>query len=512
MTSRLSRRRFLGYTGASASAVLLGTGLWDVGSASATTTKGYPFTLGVASGDPAPDGVVLWTRLATDPLSPDGKGGMPDKQIPVEYQVATDERFRNVIRAGVAFAAPELGHSVHPEVYGLQPDRTYWYRFRVGAEISPVGRTRTLPVADSAPRQLRFAFASCQSYEAGQYTSHQRMAEEDLDLVLWLGDYIYEKSYVVNPTFHDGTPLPNYLRTECFDLARYRLQYAQYKSDPHLQDVHAKFPWITVFDDHEVQDNWKGAVDPVVFRQRQTAAFQAMYENLPLRHTQMPAGPNIRIHRRINYGRLADFTMLDSRQYRSAGTGRYDPNATTLGGKQRDWLIEGFSSSQAHWQIIGNQTVMAQTDYNPAPDVTSVSLDSWDGFVIERDAILTAAHERGVQNLVVVTGDRHSNYVMDLKTDYNNPDSPMVGSEFVGTSISSNRDGADMLPAGLNYLRANPHMKFCNFQRGYSRVTVTPEELRNDFRVVPYISLPDAPISTRATYVVENGRPGAVSA
>lgn len=520
MTSRLSRRRFLGYTGASASAVLLGTGLWDAGRASATTTKEYPFTLGVASGDPAEDSVVLWTRLATDPLAPDGKGGMPDKQIPVQYQVATDENFRDVVRAGVAFASPELGHSVHPEVYGLQPARTYWYRFRVGNEISPVGRTRTAPAAGSLPGRLRFAFASCQSYEAGHYTSHQHMAEEDLDLVLWLGDYIYEESYLVDPTFHDGTPLPDYLRTECFDLARYRLQYAQYKSDVHLQAAHARFPWVTVFDDHEVEDNWIGDKskadtepdqDPAVFRQRKADAFQAMYENLPLRHTQMPAGADIRIHRRIPYGDLADFTMLDTRQFRSGRSGRFDPNATMFGVEQRDWLFEGFSSSRARWQVLGNQIPIAQVDRNPDPDVVSW-FDGWDGYVLERERMLTEAHDRGVANLVVVTGDRHSNYVMDLKADYDNPESPVVGTEFVGTSMSSNRDGADMLPVGENYLRANPHMKFCNFQRGYSRVTVTPDELCNDFRVVPYISLPDAPISTRATYVVENGRPGAVSA
>lgn len=520
MSSRLSRRRFLGYTGAGATAVLLGTGQWDVASASANSTKGYPFTLGVASGDPAPDGVVLWTRLAIDPLAPDGKGGMPDQRIPVQYQVASDESFRNVVRAGVAFASPELGHSVHPEVHGLLPGRTYWYRFRVGNEISPIGRTRTAPAPGSVPEQMRFAFASCQSYEAGHYTSYQHMADEDLDLVLHLGDYIYETTYVENPTLHDGTPLPDHLRTECFDLPRYRLQYAQYKSDAHLQAAHAIAPWICTFDDHEVENDYRGDTserdnepdqDPAVFRLRKAAAFQAMYENLPLRHTQMPSGPDIRIHRRIAYGALADFTMVDTRTYRSTRVGRFDPNATMFGGAQRDWLLDGFSSSRARWQVIGNQMPIAQVDRNADPNVLTF-FDGWDGYVVERELVFTEARERGVENLVVVTGDRHSNYVMDLKANYDDPESPVVGTEFVGTSISSNRDGSDMLPVGEDYLRANPHMKFCNFQRGYSRVTVTPQELRNDFRVVPYISLPDAPISTRATYVVENGRPGAVSA
>ncbi|MBZ2198452.1 alkaline phosphatase D family protein [Occultella gossypii] len=515
---RVSRRRFLGYSGAGAAAVLLGTGALQDAEASAHV-RGYPFTLGVASGDPLPDGVVLWTRLAVEPLAPDGRGGMPDRQVPVQYQVAEDERFRRVVSAGVAFATPELGHSVHPEVGGLRPDREYWYRFRVGNEVSPVGRTRTAPAPGEMPASASFAIVSCQSYEAGYYTGFQHMAQEDLDLVVHLGDYIYEESYVPEPILHDGTPMPDYLRTECFDLNRYRLQYALYKSDPHLQAAHAACPWLVTFDDHEVENNWLSGrsevddepdQDPAVFAQRKADAFQAMYENQPLRHTQMPSGPNIRIHRRIGYGALADFTMLDSRQYRSE-RGRDDPDATMLGGAQRDWLVEGFSSSQARWQIIGNQQPMAELDSNPDPDVQTFAA-AWDNYNIEREQVLSEAHERGVDNLVVVTGDRHSNYFMDLKADYTNPDSPVVGTEIVGTSIASNRDGADMLPVGEAYLAANPHMKFCNFQRGYSRVTMTPDSLTNDFRVMQYISQPDAPISTRASFVVVNGTPGGESA
>ncbi|MEV6964840.1 alkaline phosphatase D family protein [Hamadaea sp. NPDC051192] len=515
MTSRLSRRRFLGYSGAGTTAVLLGTGLWDTASASAKGIKDYPFTLGVASGDPTSDSVVLWTRLAVDALAPDGKSGMPDQTVPVQYQVATDENFTEVVRAGVAFATPQLGHSVHPEIYGLEPGRHYWYRFRVGSNVSPVGRTRTAPAPDSMPAQLQFAVASCQSYEGGHYTAYQHMAEEDLDLVLHLGDYIYETSYVADPRLHNGDPLPDHLHTECFDLNQYRMQYALYKSDVHLQAAHALCPWITTFDDHEVVDDWRSDThageDPATFRQRKADAYQAMYENLPLRHTQMPSGPDIRIHRRLSYGSLADFTMLDTRQWRSAHVGRFDPNATMLGGTQRDWLLDGFSSSTGRWQIIGNQQPMGQVDRDPDPDVIRV-FEAWDAYAVERELVLTEAHNRGVDNLVVVTGDRHSNYFLDLKADYDDPESPVVGVEIVGTSISSAKDGADMLPVGEVYLQANPHMHFCNFQRGYNRVTVTPQELRSDFRVVPYISTPDAPITTRATFVVENGHPGGVRA
>ena len=513
---RATRRRFLGYSGAGAAAVLLGIGAVPDAEASAGV-RGYPFTLGVASGDPLADSVVLWTRLALDPLAPDGRGGMPNRKIPVQYQVAEDERFRRVVRAGVAFATPELGHSVHPEVGGLRPDREYWYRFRVGREVSPVGRTRTAPAPGTLPASLRFATASCQSYEAGFYTSLQHMAEEDLDLVVHLGDYIYEESYVPEPILHDGTPMPDYLRTECFDLDRYRLQYGLYKSDPHLQAAHAMCPWLTTFDDHEVENDWLGPrsepddepdQDPAVFAKRKADAFQAMYENLPLRHTQMPAGPSIRIHRRIGYGTLADFTMLDSRQHRSE-RGRDDPSATMLGGAQRDWLVEGFSSSEARWQIIGNQQPMAQIDRDPDPDAITYGA-VWDNYNVEREHVLTEARERGVENLVVVTGDRHNNYFMHLKADYEDPDSPVLGTEIVGTSLASGRDGADMLPIGETYLAENPHMLFCNFQRGYNVVTLTPETMRSDYRVVPYISEPGAPIHTRASFVVENGVPGGV--
>lgn len=514
-----SRRRFFGYTGAGAAAILLGTGAWDTAAAAPARLGGYPFTLGVASGDPQPDGVVLWTRLAPEPLAPDGRGGMPERLVPVRYEVATDERFRHVVRRGVAHATPRLGHSVHPEIHGLEPGRDYWYRFFVGREVSPVGRTRTAPLPHQSPEALRFAVASCQSYEAGYYTSLQHLANEDLDLVLHLGDYIYEESYIENPVFHhNGEPLYDYLLTECFDLPRYRLQYSLYKLDEHLQAAHARFPWVHTFDDHEIENNWwadnsqkddEPDQDPEVFRQRKADAFQAMYENLPLRQAQMPSGSDIRIHRKLQYGTLAEFTMLDTRQYRTSRDSRTDPDATMLGGRQRDWLIDGLTGGDARWRIIGNQVPMVQVDRDPDEEVEKFFMDGWDAYVAERDEVLTEAYEREAENLVVVTGDRHSNYIADLKTNYDDPDSPSVGTEIVGTSLSSNKDGADMLPVGEDYLKTNPHLKFVNFQRGYARITVTKDELKNDFRVLEKISEPDFPISTRATFAIEDGVVGA---
>ena len=507
----VGRRRFLGYSTAGATAVMLGTGAWSTNAYAETPPRQDPFTLGVASGDPAPDGVVLWTRLATEPLAADGRGGMPERRFPVQYQVSEDPGFTRIVRSGTVVASPELGHSVHPEIHGLQPSRHYWYRFRVGEHLSPVGRTRTAPELGTTPSSLNFAIASCQSYEAGFYTAYQHMAEEDLDLVVHLGDYIYEKSYVEEPILHTGEPLPDYLRTQCYDLPRYRLQYALYKADPLLQDAHAMCPWVTTFDDHEVAAIWPYVDDPsempADYNERKAAGFQAMYENQPLRHDQMPSGHDMRIHRRVQYGDLADFTMLDTRQYRSSHEGHIDPDATMLGGKQRDWLIDGFSSSRARWQIIGNQAPMVQIDRDVDPEVEAW-YGSWDGgFVTERNLVLTEAHERGVENLVVITGDRHCNYLADLKTDFDDPDSPVVGTEIVGTSISSQRDGDDLPQQGIDYPIANPWLKFYNQQRGYCRVTLTPDLLTNEYRVMPYVSRPDAPITTRATARIQHGSP-----
>ena len=524
----VSRRRFLGYGGAG-TAVLLGSGALDPTAAlAAPRLKDDPFTLGVASGDPRADGVVLWTRLAPEPFAADGRGGMRRSLVRVHVEVAADERFRRLVHRSSAVATPALGHSVHPEITGLEPDRPYWYRFRVGSHVSPVGRTRTAPAPRSFPRHLRFAFASCQAWQDGYYNAYDHLAEEDLDLVVHLGDYLYESGVKNN---RRGVTVPSQFDTETFDLPRYRLQYALYKSEAPLQKAHAAFPWIQTIDDHEVENNWAGDLsqadeepdqDPAVFRQRRADAFQAMYENFPLRRSQMPSGPDVRLHRRLPYGRLADFTMLDTRQYRSdqpCGDGmsadceeRYDPDQTMLGGKQKKWLLDGFSRSEARWQVLGNQAPMGQTDLDPDPDRTEVYLDPWDGYVAERNQVLGEAQDRGVANLVVITGDRHQNYALDLLRDYDEPNSPVVGTEFVGTSITSGGDGVDVGPVGENLLAANDHLKFFNSQRGYVRVHVTRDLWQSDYRVVPRVLTPGAPISTRASVVVENGRPGSAVA
>ncbi|MFF0542389.1 alkaline phosphatase D family protein [Nocardia thailandica] len=490
---------------------------------------GEPFSLGVASGEPTADGVVLWTRLAPDPLAPDGYGGMTMAPVTVDYEVAEDERFARVVARGSALATREYGHSVHPEVAGLAPDRWYFYRFRAGSAVSPTGRTRTAPAPGAATPRMRFAFASCQSWSSGYFTAYTHMAAEDLDLVVHLGDYIYESSWVLGRV--GAEDVPPQLVDEAVDLAGYRLRYALAKGEAPLRAAHAAFPWLVTFDDHEVDNNWAGTYPGLgtdiyrlrpFFRRRRAAAMRAMYEHQPLRLAQLPSGASLRMHRRYRFGDLAEFTMLDTRQHRdrqACGDGsavvgcaeRGSPDRTILGAPQREWLIDGLARSTARWQILGNQVAMARSDYDPGPDLL-LGTDAWDGYLADRDAVLGAAAARGGTDLVVITGDRHENYVAALRPDYDRPDSPVVGTEFTGTSISTGGDGADMTPTGRTLLAANPDMSFYNKQRGYARVELDHARWRNDFRVVPYVSCPDAPISTRATFVVEAGVPGAVPA
>ena len=266
----------------------------------------------MCSGDPAPDGVVLWTRLALDPLN---GGGMPRQPISVQWQVATDDRMSRVVRSGTATASPDWAHSVHVEVTGLEPHRWYWYQFRAGSEMSPIGRTRTFPRAQSDVDRLRFAIASCQHFEVGLYTAYQHMAEEDLDLVMHLGDYIYE-----NPG-RDNL-VRKHVGGELLTIDDYRNRYAQYRSDPALRAAHASFPFLVVWDDHEVDNNYAGLNDengtPVEqFALRRAAGYKAYYEHMPLRRSSIPKGALLQLYRPFTYGTLASISMLDTRQYRT---------------------------------------------------------------------------------------------------------------------------------------------------------------------------------------------------
>ena len=471
------------------------------------------FPLGVASGDPTPDGVVLWTRLALDPLN---GGGMPPEDVEVVWEVARDEGMADVVRRGTSVAREVLGHSVHVEVDGLEPGRWYWYRFRAGADESAVGRTRTLPAAGARADRLRFAFASCQHYEQGYYTAYRHMAEDDLDLVFHLGDYIYEYEG------RDGR-VRRHTGEEIELLDDYRNRYALYRSDPDLQAAHAAFPWVVTWDDHEVDNNYANAVSEEeglpaeLFLRRRAAAYQAYYEHMPLRRSSLPAGPDLQLYRAFGWGDLASVHVLDTRQYRTdqpCGDGRgacdgmFDPAATPLGEAQERWLLDGLDGSAARWNVIPQQIMMARIDFTSG-DGESYALDMWSGYEAARRRLMEFLAARRPGNPLVLTGDIHSNWVNDLKVDYRDPAAPVVGTELVCTSISSGGDGADGGDRAAALIAENPAIRFYNGQRGYVRCDLTPERCRADYQVLEYVTRPGSPISTRASFVVEDGRPGA---
>ena len=509
----MTRRAFVAGTTSFAAAALLSCARVTGVVTTAPRFPAYPFSLGVASGDPTPDGVVLWTRLAPEPLVPGG--GMPRAAVQVAWQLAEDEAMSRVVKSGHVVANPQWGHAVHVEVDGLQPDRWYWYQFKAGTEVSRKGRTRTLPAADAMPERLRFAFASCQHYETGLFTAYEHLAREDLDLIVHLGDYIYETGPATDRLRRHNSP-------EIFTVDDYRARYALYKLDPALQAAHAMAPWIVTWDDHEVCNNYAGdlpqrpdQVPPQGFLHRRAAAYQAYFETMPLRRAQLPDGPEMLLYRRLDVGRLASFNVLDTRQYRTdqpQGDGRKPPspvlldvNGTIMGARQREWLLGGLERSPATWNVLAQQVMMARVDLEQGSGVMH-SMDQWPGYEYERRRVLRHFHERKIRNPVVLTGDIHSNWANELVADFDQLDSRNVGVEFVGTSISSSGDGVEKPRAHDHMLAENPFIKFHNAERGYVRCEVTPRAWRADFKTVPFVSRPGAPLNTRASFVVENGR------
>jgi alkaline phosphatase D len=476
---------------------------------------GQVFTLGVASGDPTPDGMVLWTRLARDPAHEDGLGGMPtgSRTLDVHWELAADPRFGRVLRRGTARTGAELGWSVHVEPAGLAAGQEYWYRFRVGGELSPVGRTLTTPAVPEL-RPLTMCFVSCARYDQGLFTAYRRLADDRPDVVLHLGDYSYEYAT-------DATSLRQLAGGVELTLADYRRRYAQYHADPDLAAAHAAAPWIVVFDDHEVENNWADLIpehppEPG-FPQRRAAAFQAYYENVPLRPSARPAGVNMRLYRRLGWGGLATFHMLDTRQFRDDQPcgdlyntdcpRRSDPARSLMGATQEAWLLDGFNRSTARWDLIGQQVMFSQVDLTPGAGA-GYNPDSWDGYPGSRERVVDGWLAAGVRNPVVLSGDVHNHWAADVKTRFGDPDAPVAGTELVATSVASGGDGSEQLPQTAAVLAENPHVKFFNNRRGYVRTRITPDTLTADFRVVPYVSRPDAPAETRASFVIADRAAG----
>ncbi|MFF8232122.1 alkaline phosphatase D family protein [Streptomyces caelestis] len=526
----VARRRFLTVTAAAAMLAFTtnrpARGATAAPELDAARITDDPFTLGVASGDPLPDSVLIWTRLAPEPFAEDG--GLGRQRVVVYWEVAMDEWFAFVEHRGVATAHPEYAHSVHVDVKGLMPDSHYYYRFRAGTWISPTGRTRTAPEAGSDADSMRLAAVACQAYQDGYYTAHRHLAQEDVDVVFHLGDYLYE--YAVDSAGgarrYTDVKLPDVFNREATTLADYRLRYALYKTDPDLRAAHAQHPFVVTWDDHETENNYAGAVDeknspPDGCLVRRAAAYRAYWENQPLRAEQLPQGPDARLYRRLAWGSLAQFDVLDTRQYRSdqsyndrphaPGAESDDPARTLTGTAQERWLLDGWRASEALWNVMPQQVCFSQRRFDlTAP--ARVSMDAWDGYRASRDRVMAGAKAAGIDNWMVLTGDVHVGYAFDIKDDFDDPQSKTVATEFTCTSIASGGNGAERPADWDTYMKANPHMKYFDGRRGYVRVELGRENARGDFRTVSAITKPGGAVSTAASFVTEVGSPGLKSA
>ncbi len=474
-----------------------------------------PFTLGVASGDPTSSGGVLWTRLAPRPFEPDG--GMDGQRVVVTWEVADDEGFARIVKTGRATAAPELGHSIHVDVDGLAPHRWYFYRFSAAGATSKVGRFRTTPAA-GVVTPLRFAVASCQHYEQGLFTAYEHMAREEIDLVTHLGDYIYEYGAVAGRVrSHNGL--------EIHTVDDYRRRYALYKADPALQAAHARCPWIVTWDDHEVDNNYAGSIGENRMESeeqvgaRRASGYQAWWENQPVRVPRVKSWSNLGITRTASWGALAKFWVLDCRQYRSdqacddgsrvTPCGDWaDRSRTMLGAPQERWLDTGLGAATERWQVMANSVMVAPYD-NMEGTEQRVSMDQWSGYPAARDRLLTSIARRAPNRTVVLTGDIHTNWVNELRTNFQRPEQPPIAAEFVGTSISSGGDGSETTALATSAARSeNPHIKWQQNRRGYISCAVDADTWTAEFRTVAYVSRPGAPVDTPTRWRVTRGRPG----
>ncbi|MEO8298246.1 MAG: alkaline phosphatase D family protein [Burkholderiales bacterium] len=510
-----ARRQWLATAGGAA----LVTGLAPAFVRHARAAEVPRFELGIASGFPRPDRLVLWTRLT---------GAALPAQAEVQWELASDEAFRDIVARGSETALAAEAHSVHAEPADLAPGRWYWYRFRALGQQSAVGRTRTAPASDAATT-LRFVTTSCQRWDHGHFAAWRDVAEQPPDLVLFLGDYIYESARLPLRTAgftrqHDGL--------ECRTLDDYRARYAQYKRDPALQAAHAAAPWLFVWDDHEVDNDYAGltpgGAPDAAFAQRRAAAYQAYWEHQPLPRAMKPAGPDARIYGAYDWGQLARILCVDDRQYRDPqacprpGRGGSnsvlrkgcaelaDPRRSLLGATQERWLADQWSTHQP-WNLLAQQTLMTPFEWRSpqAPDDTLVWTDGWDGYAPARARLLGTVAERRLSGCVVLGGDVHASYVADLHAEGSDParGRPIVATEFCGTSISSLGMAQERIDAALPH---NPQLHYGrSAERGYLRFTLDARSLQAEVRAVDQPLDPASAVRTAARFVVEAGRPGA---
>ena len=479
-----------------------------------------PFGAGVASGSPAPDSVVLWTRLLGSEL--------PASPVTVRWEVADDAGFTRIARQGQAQALPELAHAVHVEAHGLAPDRWYFYRFMAGGWTSAVGRARTFPLPDAPAAKLRLAFASCQRWEHGYYAAWRHLRADDPDLVVFLGDYIYEY-----PNAQNAVRMPT--GGWVTNLAEYRERYVLHRSDPDLRAMHLACPWLFTWDDLVVQNDYAGtqagnAGPPVAdFTRRRAAAYQAWYEHMPVRASVLTRalqglvqGEGLRIYGEQRFGRLAQLLLLDGRQHRSPqactrdgrlGAGMVnpldcaqlaDPARSMLGREQEDWLGARLAAGGATWNVLGQATLFGPRDLVPGPG-SLVWNDGWDGYPAARKRVVDSLQQAPGGTPVLLGGDVHENWVGHVKADYARADSASVAVEFCGTSITSRTSAPEHI---RNRWVDNPHFVHASGEhRGYGLAEFTPRRLEVALRVVDDATRRDAQVATQARFVVEAGRP-----
>jgi len=527
----MQRRDFL--TGASQLAALMA---WQNLFAKPARTKATPapavaswtapldtFSLGVASGEPMPDGFVIWTRLAPKPLQADG--GMPAQGVLVQWQVAADARFTQVVRQGEWVTDPARGHSVHVQLEGLAPGRPYHYRFATGGQDSPIGHSRTAPALDADPGTLRFALASCQHFEQGYFTAHREMAATELDFVLFMGDYIYG-----GPVHWRQQQRRHAVRVEEeYSLDLYRIHHASYKLDADLRACHAAHPWLMTWDDHEVRNDYDGDHDAEDglsvqdFLKRRATAYQAYFEHLPISPKRAPVGPDAAFYTQYQWGKLAQLWLLDTRQWRAAQAceaGIHAPwhgrllwqctpteaqERSMLGQTQERWLADTLASSTSAWRLIAQTTQLSPSGFG-TPFGPLQYADGWDAFPAARERLMAAIAQPRVPDVVVLGGDVHRHVAANLRQRPGDASSPIIASEIVGSSVTS-RGLSEVLNQWMR--RSNPDILHSRSdQRGFAVIDINAKRLRCDFRATAHPVRPDASFHTQASFVIDRGVPG----
>ncbi|MEV6426990.1 alkaline phosphatase D family protein [Nocardia sp. NPDC051463] len=498
------------------------------------------FRHGVASGDPLPDGVILWTRITVSDAATPGSG--VGEAAAVRWEVAADERFTSLVAAGTTTATTDSDHTVKVDVSGLAPGTRYYYRFIAFGVTSRVGRTYTAPADSATPDRLRFGVVSCANWEAGYFGAYRHLAARtDLDAIVHLGDYIYEYGHGAYGG-RNGAVRPHDPANEIVTLADYRIRHAQYKTDPDLMALHALVPFICTWDDHESADNsWSGGSghhNPALhgdWQDRRAASARAYLEWMPVRTSG--SGADVQIYRRLRFGTLAELSMLDLRSYRDqeskpgAGWREADnPTRTITGKTQMEWLTAGLASAPVRWKLVGNSVMIAPLVFPPLEPATTAAVtsmmgvpqagipangDQWDGYTADRQRLFRAIADQQVGDVVFLTGDIHSSWAADLPVDAANyPGGPTVGAEFVVPSVTSSSLGEIMkapprtvaVPLEESIKGVNHHLRYVELDsHGYGVLEVNPDQTQMDWFYLTDVADPNSGVRYGASFAVRSG-------